>query len=100
MMPRLLWRAALLAAASLVLPAAHAAAQGVTTGSITGTVVDAQGATVPGASVVAVHEPSGTRYEATTRIDGHYSLPGMRIGGPYTVTATLAGFQPQAIKDV
>jgi len=100
MMPRSLWRAALLAAASLLLPAAHAAAQGVTTGSITGTVVDAQGATVPGASVVAVHEPSGTRYEATTRIDGHYSLPGMRVGGPYTVTATLSGFQPQAIKDV
>ena len=71
-----------------------------TTGSITGTVVDPQKAPVPGASVLAVHEPSGTRYEATTRADGRFSLPGMRVGGPYTVTATLSGFQPQTVKEV
>ena len=71
-----------------------------TTGSITGVVVDAQKQAVPGATVVAVHEPSGTRYEATTRADGRFSLPGMRVGGPYTVTATLTGFQPQTLKDV
>ena len=47
-----------------------------------------------------MHEPSGTRYEATTRADGRFSLPGMRVGGPYTVTATLSGFQPQTVKDV
>ena len=71
-----------------------------TTGSITGTVLDPQKAPVPGASVLAVHEPSGTRYEATTRADGRFSLPGMRVGGPYTVTATLSGFQPQTVKEV
>ncbi len=100
MKPTFLWRAFLVAIAAITFPAAHAAAQGVTTGSITGVVVDAQGAPVPGASVVAVHEPSGTRYEAVTRADGRYSLPGMRVGGPYTVTASLSGFQPQAMKDV
>ena len=45
-------------------------AQGVTTGSISGIVVDAQKAAVPGVTIVATHEPSGTRYEATTRADG------------------------------
>jgi hypothetical protein len=93
-------RLALVALLALLLPAGLAHAQGVTTGSITGVVVDAQKAPVPGASVVAVHEPSGTRYEATTRADGHFSLPGMRVGGPYSVTATLTGFQPQVVKDV
>jgi hypothetical protein len=75
-------------------------AQGVTTGSIAGIVKDAQGLAVPGSTVVAVHEPSGTTYEAVTREDGRFSIPGMRVGGPYTVTASLEGFQPQVTKDV
>jgi hypothetical protein len=90
----------LLAFCAFLLPAIHAHAQGVTTGSMTGVVLDAQKNPVPGASVVAVHEPSGTRYEATTRGDGRFSLPGMRVGGPYNVTASLTGFQPQTVKDV
>jgi outer membrane receptor protein involved in Fe transport len=93
-------RLVVLALCALLWPIGHAAAQGVTTGSITGVVFDAQKAPVPGASVIAVHEPSGTRYEAATRADGHFSLPGMRVGGPYTVTASLTGFQSQAQKDV
>ena len=93
-------RLAFIALCFLLWPVAHATAQGVTTGSITGTVTDPQKQPVPGASVLAVHEPSGTRYEATTRPDGRFSLPGMRVGGPYTVTATLTGFQPQTVKDV
>ncbi len=93
-------RLALFAMFALLLPVGYAHAQGVTTGSMTGVVVDAQKQVVPGASVVAVHEPSGTRYEATTRANGRFSLPGMRVGGPYSVTASLTGFQPQSMKDV
>jgi hypothetical protein len=100
MKPTVRTRLALLALCALLWPIGHAAAQGVTTGSLTGVVYDAQKAPVPGASVVAVHGPSGTRYEATTRADGHFSLPGMRVGGPYSVTATLTGFQPTTLKDV
>ncbi len=93
-------RVAWLALGLLALPVARTHAQGVTTGSIAGVVLDAQGAAIPGASVIAVHEASGTAYEATTRADGRFSLPGMRVGGPYTVTATISGFQPQVTKDV
>ena len=91
---------AVLALFALLSSVGPAQAQGVTTGALSGVVVDAQKAPVPGATVVALHEPSGTRYEATTRADGRFSLPGMRVGGPYTVTATLSGFQPSALKDV
>src|SRR5215210_8984451 len=91
---------ALLAACALVLPAAALRAQGVTTSGITGVVRDAQDLPVPGASVVAVHEPSGTRYETTTRGDGGFDIPGMRVGGPYTVTVSLSGFQPQVTRDL
>ena len=42
---------------------------------------------VPGATVIAVHAPSGTTYEAVTQGDGRFLIPGMRVGGPYKVTA-------------
>jgi hypothetical protein len=87
--------------ASLGLLSAGAAfAQGVTTGSIVGTVTDPQQLSVPGATVVAVHEPSGTKYEAVTRGDGSYDIPGVRVGGPYSVTVSLAGFQSSSVKNV
>ncbi|MFO7693464.1 MAG: carboxypeptidase regulatory-like domain-containing protein [Vicinamibacterales bacterium] len=90
----------LLVAAALFVAPSGAAAQGVTTGSINGIVKDAQGLAVPGSTVLAVHQPSGSTYEAVTREDGRFSIPGMRIGGPYTVTAALEGFQPSVTSDV
>jgi hypothetical protein len=89
-------RRTLCVALVMCVAAASAAAQGVTTGSIAGVVSDAQGAVVPGASVTAIHEPSGTSYEAVTQADGRFAILGMRVGGPYKVTAELAGFGVQS----
>src|SRR3954468_24387735 len=86
----------LLACCVLLWPAGRASAQGVTTGAITGTIKDAQGAVIPGATVLAVHQPSGTTYESVTQADGRFVIPGMRVGGPYTVTASLTGFTSEA----
>src|SRR4051794_37924089 len=72
-------------------PFDRAYAQGVTTGAITGLVKDAQQNPVSGASVVAIHIPSGSVYEGTTRADGRFSIPGMRVGGPYSVTVSYTG---------
>src|SRR5215217_2893826 len=83
---------------ALVLSAVPAAAQGVTTAAVTGVVRDAQGGVVPGATVVAVHQPSGTSYEGVSQADGRFFIPGMRVGGPYKVTASLSGFTAE-IKD-
>jgi hypothetical protein len=94
------WLVHAIAIAALVLGARAAFAQGVTTGSITGVVKDAQGGVVPGVSVVAVHQPSGTTYEGITQPDGRFTLPGMRVGGPYTVTAKLTGFTTEVLNDV
>ena len=86
---------ALRAALVVCLAAGSAAAQGVTTGSMGGVVTDAQGAVVPGATVIAIHEPSGTSYEAVTQADGRFAILGMRVGGPYKATAELTGFGTQ-----
>jgi hypothetical protein len=91
---------AFLACCALLWPAGHAYAQGVTTGSMTGTVLDPQHQAVPGATVTAVHDPSGSRYQAISRANGRFSIPGMRVGGPYTVTASLSGFKDVVIHDV
>ena len=79
---------------------ARAAAQGVTTAAMSGVVKDASGSVVPGVTVTAIHVPSGSTYEAVSNSDGRYFIPGMRVGGPYTITAALTGFSNDARKDV
>ncbi len=66
--------------------------QGVTTSAIGGKITDNAGEPLPGASIVAVHTPSGTVYGAATDFDGFYRISGMRTGGPYTVTISYVGF--------
>ncbi|MEM9867241.1 MAG: carboxypeptidase regulatory-like domain-containing protein [Bacteroidota bacterium] len=71
---------------------ALAFSQGVTTSSMGGRVTDNTGKPLPGATVVAIHTPSGTTYGAATDFDGFYRISGMRIGGPYSVTISYIGF--------
>jgi hypothetical protein len=100
------WKAMLAIAACAVLVASgRADAQGVTTGQIAGVVLNQQQQPVEGASVIAIHEPSGTSYEATTRADGRFFIPNMRLGGPYSVTVAYTGsgsaaFEPATVADV
>src|SRR5882672_4885987 len=90
-------RAVVAAAVFSVLFTAAALAQGVTTGAVAGIAIDsASGAPLDGARVVAVHVPSGTTYAAATRADGRFTIPGMRVGGPYRVTVSRVGYRPEA----
>ncbi len=77
--------------------AAHA--QG-TNSSIEGVVTDEAGATLPGANVVAVHEPTGTQYGAATNAEGRYRILQMRVGGPYTITVSFVGYVEETLTDV
>ena len=72
----------------------------VTTASLTGVVADGDGETLPGASVVAVHTPSGTTFGTSTRADGSYRISNMRVGGPYTITFSFVGYQSYVVEDV
>ncbi|MBI2428312.1 MAG: TonB-dependent receptor [Ignavibacteriales bacterium] len=74
--------------------------QGVTTASMSGIVMSEKGEALPGAIVVVVHEPTGTRYGASTRSTGQYNIPNMKIGGPYSVTASLVGYKGESQKEI
>jgi hypothetical protein len=86
--------------ASVLVPSPTAKAQGVTTSTVSGIVTDTAGAPIEGATIVAVHTPTGTQYRALSRPGGAYTLPNVRIGGPYRVTASFLGFQPRSADDV
>ena len=73
----------------------------ITTSSMAGKVsIEGTSEEVIGATVQAVHEPSGTRYAAVTNASGRFTIQGMRTGGPYEVTVTYIGFQPKKFKNV
>lgn len=67
----------------------------VTTSSFSGIIKDSKGETLPGATIRAIHLPSGTNYSIATNIDGRFTLPNVRIGGPYTVTVSFVGYETQ-----
>ncbi len=73
----------------------------VTTSAMTGRVtLQGSNETVIGATVQAVHTPSGTRYAAVTNVDGIFNMQGMRTGGPYEVTVSYIGFQTKTLKGI
>jgi len=77
----------------MMLPLSSVFAQGSTTAALAGTVVDEKGQGLPGASVIAVHEPTGSRYGGSTRADGRYNIVNMRVGGPYKITISFVGYK-------
>jgi len=55
---------------------------------------------ITGATVQAIHQPTGTKYTTSTRADGRYNLPNLKIGGPYVVTVSFVGFKTETQKDI
>ena len=72
----------------------------VTTSEIAGRVTDAQGQPLAGVTIEATHVPSGTLYTSVTNDSGRYVIPGMRVGGPYTVKVIQPGFNEQTREDL
>ena len=76
------------------------AAQGVTTGAISGTVTGPQGEPVSGAQVQIMNRSTGYSNAATTRSTGVYFVQGLEVGGPYTVRVRRIGFEPVERSDI
>lgn len=72
----------------------------VTTSSMNGKITDDKGDAVIGASVIAIHTPSGTQYGTITNIDGRFAINGMRVGGPYKVEISYIGLDPLELNGI
>ncbi|WP_456422794.1 TonB-dependent receptor [Lutibacter sp.] len=72
----------------------------VTTSKIQGVVTDDTSTGLYGANVIAKHIPTGTVAGTMTLESGRYSLPNLRVGGPYTITISYIGFKTIEYTDV
>ncbi len=72
----------------------------VTTSSMTGVVTQSSGSSTSGATIKAVHTPSGTTYSGSANESGRFNLANMRVGGPYRIEVTYVGQDPIVYEDV
>jgi hypothetical protein len=75
-------------------------AQAIVSSGIAGSVADRNGNPVAGATVTAVHTPTNTTYKAISGPNGRFSFTGLRVGGPYTVSAAAEGFTIEEVAGV
>lgn len=71
-----------------------------TTSSIKGIVKGSNSESLPGATIQAVHTPTGSKYSALSNEDGRFNILNMRIGGPYKIVVTFVGYKTEEITDV
>jgi len=74
-------------------------AQGIITGSITGTVVDPMGAVIPDASITATSESTGAALQGKSNGTGFFQISDAPLGS-YTVSITAAGFGSSKVHHV
>ena len=72
----------------------------VTTSSIQVLVTDDADEPLIGATVKAIHKPSGSKYNAVSNLDGRAYMQGLRTGGPYEVEVTYVGYQLRRVEGV
>jgi outer membrane receptor protein involved in Fe transport len=71
-----------------------------TTSNIKGVVKNAAGVAIDGASVLAIHTPTGTKYSSVSNAEGRFSILNMRVGGPYKVAVTFIGSRKEEFNEV
>jgi outer membrane receptor for ferrienterochelin and colicin len=75
----------------------------VTTSSINGRImetIDTAQEPLLGATIVALHGPTGTNYGTSTDIEGYYRISNMRVGGPYTITISYIGKRQEKFENI
>jgi Carboxypeptidase regulatory-like domain/TonB-dependent Receptor Plug Domain len=84
---------------SLALTSSPARGQGITTGGVSGTVVDPKGAVVPGAKIIVTNLSTGAVYSQTSREDGAFSVVALPVGA-YKLTISSPGFSDLTVNNV
>ena len=66
---------------------------------ISGLVVDASGASVPGTEVRVIHQSTNIAHNTITSDSGYYEAPGL-LPGQYRIEAALEGFKTAVVEDI
>ena len=69
----------------------------ITTSAINGVVKSTADEPLVGATIVATHQPSGTKYTTITRAGGQFSIQNMRVGGPYLIEISYVGHNTERV---
>ncbi|MEI9935112.1 MAG: carboxypeptidase regulatory-like domain-containing protein [Ferruginibacter sp.] len=72
----------------------------VTTGTLTGITKSENGEPLQGATITAIHAPTGSKYATVAGNGGEYTIPNLHVGGPYTITVHLIGYTDAVFNDV
>ena len=72
----------------------------VTSSKIKGTVTDGKGELVFGATISVLHVPTNTLSGTVAQENGRFTIPNLRVGGPYKVTFSFLGFKDHTITNV
>ena len=108
-MRKLFYKLSLMVGFVLLTGHAFLFAQSITTstlkGVVTGSATSAErkiteGEALPGANIIALHEPSGTTYGSVSNLNGDFTIPNMRVGGPYKVTVSYIGYQDAVYENI
>ena len=78
---------------TLTLLAATSVFSQVTTSNLSGIIKSKSGTSLAGASIIAVHLPTGTTYRTLSRSGGTFDLPNVTPGGPYKIDVTFVGYE-------
>jgi hypothetical protein len=73
--------------------------QGITTGTVTGEIVDPSGAVVPGAHIVATDISRGAQFTADSQKDGDFAIRALPVGR-YRLIVTASGFTSVNVDNV
>lgn len=83
----------------LLLCQASGFAQGSTSSRITGQVSSGNEPLI-GATVVAIHTPTGFQYGTVTNTEGLFTLNNVNVGGPYEITISYTGFESTVLENI
>jgi hypothetical protein len=72
----------------------------ITSSGLIGIVTDDSSKALAGATIRAIHQPSGTVYSTTSATNGSFNIQNMRVGGPYLITVNYSGFKTWTFDEV
>lgn len=96
-MPKYLLHASL---SMLLLLCGYVASAQVTTATLNGLVQDKKGAALAAATVTIEFPDAGIKQTVTTKTDGRFTVPNLRVGGPYKITINFVGYNTTIVNDI